>query len=288
MRIVTIALFFVAAALVLLKSKPYSFPSTSSLAVVNVDTIAPYLTEKEEAESGLFDAEKAVNHAADVENSWYNDSQKGISRYAGTEWLKAAAITPYREKEMYYDRYSDLLDDSLGICPMHCTHYAIEALRAGMGEEAFARFDSIHETIWAKREYAGWSVAYVLVTYFAWEAIVIINEDSEEYVQVTSSFQKRKTYPVWRQPAIPLAKLMHFPEDKTTVDSLLKTNTFGWGFSNQGWHTWFTRYDELLECNWWGSPSMEFEDFGTQPLFLRTRFVEFADYDSHVICFPGG
>ncbi|MFK7968735.1 MAG: hypothetical protein AB8F95_00115 [Bacteroidia bacterium] len=248
------------------------------------DTIAPYVPPITQTKG--FDAIKAVNRAADIENIWYNEQQKGVSRYAGTEWLKMARISPYNDEHTFFDQYQNCLEDSVGICPMHCTHYAMEALKAGMSNEDFARLDSLHERIWKKREYAGWSVAYILVKYFDWKAVAMLYPDSEEFTTVSNSFKNKQTYPVWRQPDIPLEELFILPKQQQEIDSLLQLQTFGWGFSYQGWHTWFTRYNELLECNWWGSPAQQFNETNTSPLFLRRKFIDFHDYDSHVICFP--
>lgn len=233
-----------------------------------------------------FNSDKAIQHIQQIESEWKTDHEKGFSRYVGTEWLKAAQTTQWITDSSVFDHYQHRLSDSMGICPLHCTHYAIEALRAGMGEEAFSRMDSIHEKIWGKREYAGWSVAHVLTKYFDWEAIGAVYPYSEEYDQVKKSFKLRRAYPVWRQPDVHLKTLYELPEQGDSLNIFLKKHPFGWGFSIQGWHTWITHYNELWECNWWGSPSAYYEETGTKPLFIHTPFTDFLDYDSHVVCFP--
>lgn len=233
-----------------------------------------------------FDPTAASARLDQIEATWKAESQQGVSRYAGTEWLKAAQATLTEDSTTVYDHYRQGLADTLGICPLHCTHYAIEGLRAGLGEVEFARFDSIHESIWKKREYAGWSTAYVLVKYFGWKAVAVVAPYSTEYEQVKGSFDTRKRYPVWRQPDVPLEELFIYPKEKEAIDSVLTKQAFGWGFSIQGWHTWVTLHDTLDECNWLGSPSRMYEAEGALPLFIHTRFIEYTDYDSHVICFP--
>jgi hypothetical protein len=237
-------------------------------------------------ENTSFDSQKAIRHIRQLEKEWKLDHQNGASRYAGTEWLKAAATTEWLADSSIYDHYRNRLPDSLRICPLDWTHYAIEALRAGLGETDFAKMDSLHEKIWGKREYAGWSVAYLLTKHFGWTAIAAVYPYSEEFDQVKRTFIQKKAYPVWRQPDITLEALYELPLQANSLNKILKTEAFGWGFSIQGWHTWITHYDELWECNWWGSPSTLYEETGTKPLFIHTQLTEFTDYDSHVICFP--
>lgn len=57
-------------------------------------------------------------------------------------------------------------------------------------------------------------------------------------------------------------------------------------FSDQGWHTWITRFNDLKECNWSGAPSQKFNIGNNSPLFLETKFTEYYDYNSHIIVFP--
>ena len=132
---------------------------------------------------------------------------------------------------------------------------------------------------------AGWSLGYLLVKEWNWKAYLILDESSEEYEHCQKSYKKSKSYPVWRQPNIPLEKLLLLGKDNAEIQKLLQENEFGWGFSHQGIHTWITRFDELKECNWMGAPSKKYE-VATKPLFLSTPFLSYFDYNSHVVIFP--
>lgn len=220
-----------------------------------------------------------------IENNYFNDFDE-ISCYYGTEWRSLAETTKLlndsiSDFELYWNEMR-----TLGIKPdsMHCTIYAMEGLKAGF-DTLFDSIEAEHKRIWKKREHAGWSIARILVKHFNWSAFVFISESSFEYKRVTENFSKGKFYYVWKQPFIPLKGIYNFETNKNKIDSLLKINEFGWGFSDQGYHTWITRFDTLKECIWTGAPSSTFDSYGV-PLFKKTRFTEFFDYSSHIIAFP--
>ena len=71
------------------------------------------------------------------------------------------------------------------------------------------------------------------------------------------------------------------------ITELLEQHEFGWGFSYQGIHSWITRFTQHKECMWDGAPCLKFnKDLGAQSLFKATPFLEYLDYNSHVIAFP--
>ena len=150
----------------------------------------------------------------------------------------------------------------------------------------FTQLDKYHKQIWKDREYAGWSVGYILVKYFNWSAYAFVAKHSVEYDRCMKNYRNHKKYYVWKQPDIPLTGIYDVNQDKAPIDSLLAQHEFGWGFSNQGIHTWITRYKDLKECNWVGAPSIKYDEYGYNVLFKKTYFLNFTDYASHVIIFP--
>ncbi len=168
----------------------------------------------------------------------------------------------------------------------HCTIYAIKALQAGFGNE-FTAVEKLHKKHWGNREYAGWSIAYILTRYYNWNAYLIINEQSEEYDRCVRNFNNRREYYVWRQPDIKLEKLFIMGKDEEKINGLLSENEFGWGFSYQGIHTWITRFAKLKECRWDGAPGKDFDYCDDcSPLFITHDFSYYTDYISHVVVFP--
>ncbi len=111
---------------------------------------------------------------------------------------------------------------------LHCTIYAVKALEAGL-ENKFARLEHLHDKQWGQREHAGWSIGYLLVTQMNWKAYLIIDRESEEFAQCLQSFKRAKTYPVWKQPDIPLTDLFIRGEQDQQIQKLLHRNEFGWG-----------------------------------------------------------
>ncbi len=232
-----------------------------------------------------FNAPKAINRIADIENEYFNAYPTGASKYYGTQWYntvgqsrRSTDITTVFEAYLL-DKGTTKLDS------MHCTIYAVEALKYGFGD-AFKGIKKAHTKIWGDREYAGWSLGYLLVKRYNWNAYLFISKQSKEYKTCLYNFKKDKKYHVWRQPDIPLEGVFDMDDDATKIETLLNAFEFGWGFSEQGWHTWITRFNTLKECNWHGAPSKAYNLEGGLPLFLKTKFTNYRDYKSHVIIFP--
>jgi hypothetical protein len=254
---------------------------------IPIDTFLVYTPYSSlENEYRGFNSAKAINKIAEIENEYFNNYQKSYSKYYGTVWYESAIDSFIDEDSIsIFEKYK-LEINKLNESPdsMHCTIYAIEALKAGL-DSNFVGIENKHKEIWGDREYAGWSIAYILVKYYNWQAYLFISNHSDEYNICLTNFKKDKTYHVWKQPNIKINRIFNFETEKREIDSLLAKNEFGWGFSDQGWHTWITRHKMLKECNWAGSPSNKFPLMG-KPLFLATEFTKFNDYLSHIIVFP--
>ena len=257
----------------------------------NQDTISQFIiyTDSSFAENEYlgFNSSKAINQIAGIENEYFNNYNKMASKYYGTIWYSFASCDfSSVDSISTFDKYKSELN-KINIEPdsMHCTIYAMKALKEGL-DTNFVSFEKKHKQIWQEREYAGWSVAYILTKYFGWEAFLIISESSPEYQKCIDNYNRDKKYHVWRQPNIPLQNYYDFNLEKQAIDSLLSLHEFGWGFSYQGWHTWITRYNTLKECIWTGCPSRNYVCYNSIPLFTQIKFTEFTAYDSHVIVFP--
>ncbi len=234
-----------------------------------------------------FNSPKAINRIAEIENEYFNNYPTSFSKYYGTIWYKFARNDfSHNDSVSLFDLYlKEISDRNETPDSMHCTIYAMEALKAGLQDD-FINLDAKHKEIWKNREYAGWSIAYILTTFYNWEAYLIISEHSDEYQACIRNFRKNRLYNVWQQPDIPITQMFLFENDKQKIDSLLKLHEFGWGFSDQGFHTWITRFNTLKECNQEGLPAEKYARGYEKPLFLKTKFTEFTDYSSHVIVFP--
>jgi len=232
-----------------------------------------------------FSSPKAINRVAEIENEYFNNYNSSYSKYYGTMWAEYTSTTILNDSISVLDGYKSLITkrgekaDS-----MHCTIYAFEALKAGL-DTNYQRLEDIHHNVYNGHEHAGWSVGYVLVKYFGWEAYLVLSRHSYEYQRCMKGW-KKKVYPVWKQPDIPLSGKFDFENDSQDIDSLLNLHEFGWGFSEQGWHTWITRFNELKECDWGGSPSRHYDPDEEGILFKVTKFTEYFDYNSHILIFP--
>jgi hypothetical protein len=234
-----------------------------------------------------FSSLKAIHKIREIEEEYFENYNKGVSKYYGTEWYNYANnVYAQNDSSSLFQNYCSQLKQR-GEVPdsMHCTIYAIRTLEAGFGNE-FDRIKSYHREIWGNREFAGWSIAHILTEKYNWKAYLIISKDSKEYNRSMKYFNKDKKYHVWYQPNIKIEKVYDFDEDKNTIDSLLSDNIYGWGFSEQGWHTWVTKSDSLKECIWSGIPGKVFDPNSEKPLFFTTKFTEFYDYKSHIVVFP--
>ncbi|MEM6344498.1 MAG: hypothetical protein AAF927_11485 [Bacteroidota bacterium] len=228
-----------------------------------------------------FDTPKAINAIVRMENQYFETYEDSVSPFYGTLWRENLEADISGKKQ--YERYRSQMDDKAD--SMHCTIYAVKALKAGMGND-FAKLENAHRKIWGDREHAGWSIGYLLVRDWGWKAYSIIDTNSQEFAHCQRSFQRNQRYPVWRQPDIPLEAMYIRGRDDSLIINLLSEHEFGWGFSDQGYHTWITRFKTLKECNWLGAPGQDFEKGSSLPLFLRTPFLEYEDYASHVLIVP--
>ncbi|MBN2890580.1 MAG: hypothetical protein JXL97_01820 [Bacteroidales bacterium] len=256
--------------------------------VSNVDTFKIYTSYSnlDNTYSG-FNSPNAINKVADIENEYFNNYEKSYSKYYGTFWHEMVSFdTLENDSISVFDRYKmELSKFGKEADSMHCTIYAVEALKAGL-DTNFDKLQLIHEKIWNNREFAGWSIGYILVTEFGWSAYLILSDFYQSYDVCMKNYKLYKKYDVWRQPDIPIVQVFNFYDDRIKIDSLLKENEFGWGFSDQGMHTWITRFDTLKECRWEGVPSKFLSHEYAAPLFKSTKFIEFYDYASHVVIFP--
>lgn len=233
-----------------------------------------------------FSSPKAVNRIAEMENEYFNNFQMSHSKYYGTVWGESASGRYTEDSSILLNSYkSEVQAKGCTADSMHCTLYAMEALEAGL-DTNFQSLEEYHKNIYKDHEHAGWSVGYILVKYFNWNAYLMVSKNSEEYDRCIKYFNKSKEYYVWNQPAIPLQGMYNLDDDYEEIDSLLKEHEFGWGFSRQGWHTWITRYEMLKECYWGGAPSKEYCSSGENNLFSQLRFIDYYAYQSHIIVFP--
>jgi len=232
-----------------------------------------------------FNSPKAINAIADIENEYFNAYSTAQSRYYGTIWKQNAEVIYSGDSISEFSIYKNqMAKRKIEPDSMHCTIYATKALAAGFGS-TFIEVDNYHKEIWGDREYAGWSIAHILTKHYGWKAYLFISEESHEYEACKKNYKNDKTYHVWRQPNIKLSGYFDMEKDTTAIENLLADNEFGWGFSDQGWHTWITRYNQLKECNWAGAPSNA-NDYGSNPLFLKTKLIDYNDYQSHIVVFP--
>lgn len=235
-----------------------------------------------------FNSVKAINKIAVIENEYFNNYTDSISKYYGTVWREQAENTLLKNNRTLYEEYIKSLPKTIKKPDsMHCTIYAFEGLKAGLDSLQLSKLKKLHKDIWKTREVAGWSIGYLLVKHFNWQAYLILDPNSKEYSHCIKAFQKNKSYPVWKQPDIPLEQLFIKGKHDSLINNLLKKHEFGWGFSEQGIHTWITRFNILKECYWLGAPALQFqEEKLAKPLFLKTAFKNYLDYNSHVVIFP--
>lgn len=230
-----------------------------------------------------FNAVEAINAIVEIENRHFKDFADKGSRYYGTAWREEAESPLYANIDENF--FEDFRLNHLGEKDsMHCTIYAVAALKAGMGKR-FEELQKRHREIWKEREHAGWSIGYLLVKDWNWKAYSIIDSTSAEFAHVQRAFKNKKEYPVWKQPNIPLEEQLIIGKDDERILALLAENEFGWGFSDQGYHTWISRFEYLKECNWLGAPAEQYDIFSTA-LFKRTAFLNYLDYRSHVLILP--
>lgn len=253
-----------------------------------IDSVIVY-TQKSKLDNEYlnFNSPNAINRIAEIENEYFNDYRLSSSKYYGTQWYNSIGLSmELSDSTNVFEKYS-LEKNNIKLDSMHCTIFAVKALEAGFGKE-FETIKKHHIDIWNNREHAGWSLGYILTKFYNWKAYLFISKYSDEYDICLKNYKRDKKYHVWKQPNIPIEGILDVDEDKDKINSLLKLNEFGWGgFSNQGgWHTWITRFDYLKECNWLGAPSEKYNLDNSIPLFLKTKFTDYYDYNSHIIIFP--
>ncbi len=234
-----------------------------------------------------FDSPKAINKIAGIENDYFSNYHKGISKYYGSVWAGSAYVEANDgEGTWEWDNYKKEMD-SLNIKPemFHCMVYTMKALKTGL-DTNYRKLQNYHRQIYNKTNYAGWSMAHILTKHFGWKAYLFIRPYSEEYKRCLKNYNNSKTYYVWHQPDIKLEKMFLLDQDSEKINKLLSQHEFGWGFSHQGIHNWITRFTILKECMWDGAPCAKYNSNNSQYLFRATKFTEFTDYDSHVIVFP--
>lgn len=152
-----------------------------------------------------------------------------MSRYYGTQWYYSEGLgTEPSNSITVFERYA-LEKKDTKLDSMHCTIYAVKALESGFGEE-FEQIKKHHNNIWSDREYAGWSVAYILTKHYNWKGYLFISKNSNEYDICLKNYKKDKKYHVWKQPNIPIEKVFDVDDDKDKIEDLLSLNEFGWGF----------------------------------------------------------
>lgn len=235
-----------------------------------------------------FNSQHAINAIAHIENDYYNRYREGVSKYYGTDWYESQIMNDEFDSTLnvWQDYLSDMKNRNLKPDSFHCTIYAIKALQAGFGDN-FDDLEKLHKKHYGNHEHAGWSIAYLLVKYYNWKAYLIINDISNEFERCTRNFKTQKKYYVWRQPDIPLTDMFDTWKDKEEILRLVNQHEFGWGFSNQGIHTWITRYDRVKECRWEGAPGRKYDHCnGCLYLFREHYFMDYTDYFSHIVVFP--
>jgi hypothetical protein len=234
-----------------------------------------------------FNSPKAVNKIAEFENDYFNNYDDSITKYYGTEWARDASADTAKGKNItIFDEYKKELE-KYHIKPdsFHCTIYAVKALEAGM-ERNFEKLKQYHKQIWKNREFAGWSIGYILTEKFGWRAYLVIDRNSEEYKRCLSNFKNHRNYWVWKQPSIRLENMFIVGESDSIISKLLSENEFGWGFSDQGIHTWITNFELLKECIWDGAPAKKYDLYSGNPLFKKGYFLSSHDYSSRVLILP--
>lgn len=278
-------IFFILVSIILFSVSCLNKEESISIDSASIDTFVTYTQPSFlENEYFGFNSTKAINKIADIENEYFNNYRKTASKYYGSVWKESAELY-YEENDScnWFENYENkLLVRNEAPDSMDCTVYAMKALKAGL-DTNYQRFLELHEKHWKKDDYAGWSVAYILTEHFEWSAVLLISKSSVEYDLCLKNYKKDKKYHVWKQPDIPIERIYDYDTEKESLKELLSMNEFGWGFSYQGWHTWITRFNELKECNWGGSPCSEMED---NELFWSSEATEYYAYDSHIIVFP--
>ena len=235
-----------------------------------------------------FNSEAALNRSQQIVEEYFRDYSESVSRYVGRVWFdnisKGQSIG---DISLYEDFLNELQSRNLEKIRMDCTIYCQKCLKAGMSSEDYSKLVNYHSELWPGKGFAGWSVGYLLVDRFGWKAYAFIERDADYYYHYLSHFENKKEYPVWNQPNTKIEEFYILGEDNEKIEQLLSEHKFSWGFSEDGIHTWITNYTDLRESHWDGPPAERYNPDNSFPLlFETTRFVEFEDYDVHLIIFP--
>jgi len=234
-----------------------------------------------------FDSSEAIVRSDELVKEYLTGYFWNVSRLVGRVWLDYSEEISMSEKTIYEEYLNELEKDSLQMRRMDCTIYAEDCLKAGFGEDDFRRLKNLHNEIYPGKGFAGWSVSYLLTGNFGWKSYAFIKPGAKDYHHYLNHFKNNKEYPVRRQPDTKIEKFYFLGEDNEEIEQLLSENEFGWGFSEDGIHTWITNYTDLKECHWDGPPAEKYDPDNSFPLLLETtRFIEFYDYGVHLVVFP--
>ena len=235
-----------------------------------------------------FNSEAAIKKSNDIVNEYWETYMDSVSRYYGGYWLDNYAKHQYIGNISFLDDYlGELENNDIKSIRMDCTIYCARVLKAGMGVAEYSKLIGYHRGIWNSKGLAGWSVGYLLVDRFGWKAYAFIEPDANLHPHYISYFKNSNEYPVWNQPNIKIEEYYVLGRDIDKIENLLKKYDFSWGLSQDGIHTWITHYSDLLECHWDGVPAAKYNlNISFPDLFETTEFIEFKDYDVHIIVVP--
>lgn len=239
----------------------------------------------EGVESWPFSSRNAIEKMIEMNEEYANDYISSISRFYGSVWRKHASGISVGDSTVW-DRYTArLANQNRKPKKMDCTIYCVECLKAGVNQTSWRRMLDIHQQYWPNKGFAGWSAGYILTHYFGWDAILVMWENAPEKNYYLNHYRAHGEFPVYRQPDIPIDSVFIMPRDNQKITEYLRKRPFGWGFSNQGIHTWITNFNTLRECRWEGAPCGAWDAYGI-PLFRDHPFLHYYDYPVHVVIFP--
>jgi len=235
-----------------------------------------------------FNSTKAIKKALSLEQEYFSNYDLGTNRFAGRLWLDySKRETQKNNRKTLYEKYlEELSEKSLELYELDCTTYAEECLKEGLESINYKKLKQFHNEIWPGLGLAGWSTAYILTEKFNWKAYLFISSNAKDKDYYITNFNTKQKFPVYNQPDIKLENYFIKPQQDKDIKELLNKQEFGWGFSEQGIHTWITNYNNLKECHWDGAPSKKYNYKNFPLLFETTKFNEFTDYNIHLIVFP--
>ena len=237
----------------------------------------------------IFDSAKSNSRIATIERTFFTNYEGGVSPWYGRVWRdEFAKKHQFQNTEMTVWQHFQQTLAAHDMTPqrLDCTLYANEILKAGMSKNDYRRLWAEHRKIWGPSGLSGWSVGHLLTEKFGWRAVAVIHTDALDYGYYMSFFQKKHEYPVWRQPNIEIEKYFISGRDDDEIETLLSQQAFGWGFSEGGIHTWITSGTDLKECHFDSGPMKQYDTSNPYKLLETTRFIEYRDYNVHLIVFP--